>query len=142
MTRQASSCLFALAAAMASLEYGVRPGLAATEAQAAASSGATLSARLVDPEKKAHAQAATVEVKVTNLQLIDPGSVGEKPNKEQGHLHYRLDDGPVIATPTPKLSFHGLTPGKHRLVVALAGNDHKPLGPEATLEVTVPPSIH
>jgi hypothetical protein len=137
VTRQASSFLLVLAVAVASLAHGAPSGQSATEGQAV-SSDAKLEAKLVDPEKKAHGQAATVEVKVTNLQLIDPGSVGEQPSKGQGHLHYRLDDGPVIATPTPKLSFHGLTAGKHRIVVALAGNDHKPLGPEAKLEVTVP----
>jgi hypothetical protein len=137
VTRQTSSFLLALAVAVASLAHGA-PGGQAADGQAVAPGDAKLEAKLVDPEKKAHGQAATVEVKVTNLQLIDPGSVGEQPSKGQGHLHYRLDDGPVIATPTPKLSFHGLTAGKHRIVVALAGNDHKPLGPEAKLEVTVP----
>jgi Family of unknown function (DUF6130) len=44
----------------------------------------------------------------------------------------------VIATPTPKLSFHGLTPGVHTIVVTLAGNDHKPLGPQQKVMVTVP----
>jgi hypothetical protein len=107
-------------------------------ATAAYAADAKMEARLVDPEKKAAGQAATVEVKVTNLQLVDPASVGEKPNKDQGHLHYQVDDGPVVATPSNKLSFHGLTAGKHKIVVTLAGNDHKPLGPEATLEVTVP----
>jgi hypothetical protein len=37
-----------------------------------------------------------------------------------------------------KLSFHGLTPGAHKIVVTLAGNDHNPLGPQQTLNVTIP----
>jgi hypothetical protein len=117
---------------------GASQRLAALEDQAAAAGDPKLEAKLVDPEKKAKGQAATVDVKVTNVQLVDPGSVGEQPSKGQGHLHYQLDDGPVVATPTSKLSFHGLKPGKHRIMVMLAGNDHKPLGPEAKLEVTVP----
>ncbi len=98
----------------------------------------TLTAVLVDAEKKAKEQTATVQVTVTGVQLIDPASVKEHPAKGQGHLHYRVDDGPVIATPTPKLSFHGLTSGQHKILVMLAGNDHKPLGPEQTLTVTIP----
>ena len=53
-------------------------------------------------------------------------------------MHYQLDNGPVIATPTPKLSFHGLTPDVHTIVVTLAGNDHKPLGAQLKVMVTVP----
>lgn len=99
---------------------------------------ATLTARLVDPEKKAQQKAATVAVKVTGVRLIDPAMVNERPRAGQGHLHYQVDDGPMIATPTTKLSFHGLTPGQHKIVVVLAGNDHNPLGPQQTLEVTIP----
>jgi hypothetical protein len=46
----------------------------------------------------------------------------------QGHLHYRVDDGPVIATTVTELSFHELAPGPHRFEVTLVGNDHQPLG--------------
>jgi hypothetical protein len=63
----------------------------------------------------------------------------EKPVPGQGHLHYRVDKGPVIATPTPKLSLHELAPGAHTILVMLVGNDHKPLGPQQELNVTVPP---
>jgi hypothetical protein len=64
--------------------------------------------------------------------------VGEKPRPGQGHLHYQVDDGPVIATTATKLSFHGLKPGAHKIVVTLAANDHSPLGPQQALEVTIP----
>jgi Family of unknown function (DUF6130) len=137
VTRQVSSGLIGLAATLF-LHSGATQSQAAPQGAGVPGGDAKLEAKLVDPEKKAKGQAATVEVKVTNLQLVDPGSVGEQPSKGQGHLHYQLDDGPMIATPTPKLSFHGLKPGKHKILVVLAGNDHKPLGPETTLEVTVP----
>ena len=98
----------------------------------------TLTAKLIDPEKKAQQKAATVDVKVTGIKIIDPATVNEKPIAGQGHLHYQVDDGPIIATTTMKLSFHGLTPGAHKIVVTLAGNDHNPLGPQETLNVTIP----
>ena len=98
----------------------------------------TMTATLVDPEKKAKEKSATVSVKVTGVKLIDPAMVNEQPKMGQGHLHYQVDDGPVIATPTTKLSFHGLAPGQHKILVVLAGNDHNPLGPQQTLEVTIP----
>lgn len=99
---------------------------------------ATLTATLVDAEKKAAEKAATVQVKTTGIRLIDPAMAKEMPKSGQGHLHYQVDDGPVIATTTTKLSFHGLASGPHKIVVMLAGNDHNPLGPQQTLDVTVP----
>lgn len=108
------------------------------QASGAAQGTPTLTAKLVDAEKKAQQKAATVDVKVTGVKIIDPAQANEKPVAGQGHLHYQVDDGPIIATTAMKLSFHGLTPGAHKIVVTLAGNDHNPLGPQQTLEVTIP----
>jgi hypothetical protein len=108
------------------------------QTSSAAQGTPTLTAKLVDAEKKAQQKAATVDVTVTGIKIVDPGSVNEKPQAGQGHLHYQVDDGPIIATTTTKLSFHGLTPGAHKIVVTLAGNDHNPLGPQETLNVTIP----
>ena len=99
---------------------------------------ATLTASLVDAEKNAKEKTATVEVRVTGAELIDPAMTSKTPMKGQGHLHYQVDNGPVIATTAPKLSFHNLTPGKHTIVIMLANNDHTPAGPQQTLEITVP----
>lgn len=98
----------------------------------------TMTAKLVDPDKKAAGRAATVEVTTSGVELVDPALSNEKPVAGQGHLHYQVDKGPVIATPSAKLSFHELTPGPHTITVVLAGNDHKPLGPQQQLTVTVP----
>ena len=98
---------------------------------------ASMKATLVDPEKKAKEKAATVKITTTGVKIVDPATVGEKAAAGQGHFHYRVDDGPVIATTAPKLSWHELTPGKHTIKVMLAGNDHQPLGPEETLSVDV-----
>lgn len=97
-----------------------------------------MTAKLIDAEKKAAARAATVEVTTSGVELTDPAISKEKPVPGQGHLHYQLDNGPIIATPAAKLSFHELAPGAHTIVVMLAGNDHKPLGPQQRLTVTVP----
>ena len=105
--------------------------------------GATpeLSAKLSDPEKKAQEHTATVEVKVAGIQLIDPAAVNEQPQQGQGHLHYQVDTGPVIATTTMKLSFHELSSGSHEITVMLVSSDHQPLGPRETLTVNIPPAL-
>ena len=107
-------------------------------AAATAKSTATLTATLVDAEKKAAQKAATVQVKTTGIKLIDPATVQEKPRAGQGHLHYQVDSGPIIATTTTKLSFHELSSGAHKITVMLAANDHSPLGPQQTLDVNIP----
>ena len=109
----------------------------AAQGSAAAAKG-QLTAELVDAANKAKRQEATVRATVKGLALVDPAQVGEKPRPGQGHLHYQVDDGPVIATTTTKLSFHGLKPGAHKIMVMLAANDHSPLGPQQALEVTIP----
>jgi hypothetical protein len=98
----------------------------------------SLTAKLVDPEAKAKKQAATVTVAIRGVLIVDPSISGEKPIKGEGHLHYQVDDGPIVATTAPKLSFHGLKPGSHSIMVQLAANDHSPLGPEQKLSVTIP----
>ena len=105
-----------------------------------ASDGAKLEASLVNADKNAARGAATVQVKVTGVEIVDPGTVGETVKKGQAHLHYTLDGGPVVATTATKLSFHGLKPGSHKLQVALAANDHSSLGVEQTLSIEVPAS--
>jgi hypothetical protein len=115
-------------------EYGSNPETQATSKQGAP----TLTATLVDAEKKAQQKAATVSVKVDGIKLVDPAAAMEKAKAGEGHLHYQVDDGPIIATTTMKLSFHGLTTGAHKIVVMLAANDHTPLGPQQTLDITIP----
>ena len=114
-------------------------GAGRTDAQAPGSATKpVMTAKLIDPEKKAASRAATVEVTTSGVELVDPALSNEKAVPGQGHLHYQLDKGPIIATPAAKLSFHELPPGTHTIVVMLAGNDHKPLGPQQQPTVTVP----
>ena len=98
----------------------------------------TLKATLVDAAKKAEAKTATVQVTVSGVKLIDPDKTHGQAKKGEGHLHYQLDNGPVIATTATKLSFHGLSSGQHTLVVMLAGNNHEPLGPKEALTFEIP----
>lgn len=98
---------------------------------------ATLDATLVDKDKKAAEKAATVKVDVQNFDIVDPADVNEEPKDGQGHLHYQVDNGPVIATTAKKLSFHELASGEHTIKVMLATNDHKPIK-EKDLNLTIP----
>jgi hypothetical protein len=97
----------------------------------------TLTIKFVDEEAKKKQMAATVQATVTGLDIVDPATANETAKAGQGHLHYQVDDGPVIATTATKLSFHMLKPGKHTFKVSLAGNDHKDLGVEQTLTVDI-----
>lgn len=76
-----------------------------------------------------------------DVEEVEPGADGmiaTPAGAREGHVHYRLDAGPVIATPATRLSFHELTPGEHTVTVMLAGPDHAPLGPQETLTFVIP----
>lgn len=130
-----SALVFGLSLWASAVERPKRP--TATSAQSGTEHPG-LTAKLVDPEKKAKEQEATVEVKVTGVHLIDPAAVKEEPHQGQGHLHYQVDNGPVIATTATKLSFHELSAGEHKITVMLAANNHQPLGPQQMLTVNIP----
>ena len=106
----------------------------------------SLTAHLVEEDMHAKERAATVQVEVTGIRLLDPesgmeggGAYGTATSgTSTGHLHYRLDGGPVIATPVTRLSFHELSPGQHTITVMLASPSHAPLGPQQTLTFTIP----
>lgn len=124
-----------------------QPGIAQDEPKAQTTTGSqksmgakpiTLKVMLVDEKTKAPKKEAVIKVNVTGVKMIDPALVNEKPRPGQGHIHYQVDDGPIIATPSLKLSLHELTPGEHKIKVVLAANDHSPLGPEETITVTIP----
>jgi hypothetical protein len=102
------------------------------------SSPATLEVSLVDAEQKAQKKTATVKATVTGLRIVDPAASNEYPVPGEGHLHYQVDNGFVIATTATKLSFHGLSSGQHKISVTLAGNDHQPLGAPEILTVNIP----
>ena len=97
-----------------------------------------LEAVLVDREKKAAKREATVQVKASGINIVDPAVAGEKPRRGEGHFHYQVDGGPVVATTSAKLSFHELSPGPHIITVVLAGNDHQRLVQPVTLQLRVP----
>jgi hypothetical protein len=97
-----------------------------------------LEASLVDADANAQQATAVVRVEVVGADLIDPALATPGSKAIQAHLHYRVDDGPVIATPVAKLAFHDLTAGRHRIEVVLADREHKPLGPSQILEVMIP----
>lgn len=98
----------------------------------------TLTASLVDADENGAKRTSVVQASVEGIELVDPAAVNEKPRDGQGHLHYQLDGGPLIATTNTKMSFHELTSGAHSVTVTLVGNDHAPLGPQQTLTVNIP----
>jgi len=100
--------------------------------------GPALRAELVDPVKKAQKGWATVNATATGISIVDPGLAQDIPKIGEGHFHYQVDSGPIIATTAAKLSFHELSAGNHRITVTLVGNDHLPVAEPVVLNVSVP----
>jgi len=132
--------LVALAAWGVILAIFDSPNLLAAQSATAQSSSGTYSikAEMVDAASKAKKQEATVVVTTQGVQLVDPATVNETPRIGEGHLHYRVDNGPVVATTATKLSFHELTHGMHTVTVMLVANDHSPLSAPVTFNLTIP----
>lgn len=114
-----------------------KPVAAPVKAEAAPE-GPRVVAVLVDAESKAQKRSAVVQAKANGITIVDPAAAKERAVPGQGHFHYRVDDGPIVATTSTKLSFHDLKPGRHTITVELAGNDHEPLAKAAELAVSVP----
>ncbi len=130
-----------LIAGLAAMQAALTPLRAAESAarNAAAVEGAQMfSAILVSPDDLAKHKAVTVEVKVDGIELVDPAEAGSRSKPGQAHLHYQVDQGPVIVTTATKLSFQDLASGDHTITVNLAGNDHRPVGPQQVLSVRIP----
>lgn len=100
----------------------------------------------------------TARVALKNFK-IDPNAVGMAPRPGRGHLHFILDggkfdypqySGPNGVTATklgvagyyspalaPEITYQHLPAGPHTLEVALANNNHTPVGVTATVHITV-----
>jgi hypothetical protein len=100
----------------------------------------------------------TAKVKVQNFE-INAKAVGKSPVPGQGHLHFRLDggrfdvpqhsgangklakqlgvDGKYSPALDTTITYTGVPPGKHKLEVYLANNNHTDTGVEAETEFTV-----
>lgn len=113
------------------------PGTRGAQAAPGWAHPVNITVSLVDQVEKARRGEATVQVRADGMTIIDPADAREKSVPGQGHLHYKVDNGPVIATTATKLSFHELTPGRHTIEVTPAGNDHKPVGPVQRVELLI-----
>jgi hypothetical protein len=118
-------------------EAGANPAMGRSNNAAAYDSHASLRAQLLKPEEYSRRRAAAVKVTVTGVRLVDPDSVNDKAQPGQGHLAYRVDMGPVVATAT-RLTFSRLPKGRHEILVELVANDDTPLGPHDVKRVDIP----
>ena len=132
--------VFALTAALAALYGPARAEQDSQTVQQISSNGSSqeLIVELMDPENKAKKRSATVEVDVKGIRIMDPDKEKEEPRRGIGHFQYRLDEGTVIASTSRKMSFHELTPGRHKIEVSVAGSDYEPLGLKGTLYIEIP----
>ena len=137
MKRHAWTALVAAAGLILGSSVEARYGDSAKDS-GAGSGGPSIKAHLVDAKKNAAKATATVVVTAENIRLIDPSLAGKSEEGAEGHLHYQVDNGFVVATPGTKLSFHELSPGEHRISVTLADDHHNPIGSPVLLIVDVP----
>lgn len=122
-------------------------------------SGPKPTVRFVTPKPDATLSGAVkAKVALTNFQIA-PQAVGQAPRPGQGHLHFVMDEGkfdfPKYSGPNgliakklgvtghyspalgPTITYKHLPPGKHKLEVYLANNNHTNVGIETSVKFTV-----
>jgi hypothetical protein len=94
---------------------------------------------LLNPAHEAQEAAMAVQVsEIQGVKIVDPDKEKEQPKTGEAHIHYQLDNGPIVATTVQKLTFHGLTPGKHTITITLAANNHAALTDPQKLDFDIP----
>jgi hypothetical protein len=111
-------------------QYSSTPSTTTTKAKG----NVTLTIKLVDEAMLSKDKMAKVDVAVTGVKLMTE----HKGTTMGSHLHYQIDDSPIIVTGSPTLSFANLTPGKHTINVTVVDAKHSPLAGPETIEVNIP----
>ena len=92
-----------------------------------------------------------MKVDVDHFKIVN--KIGGKNVPGQGHLHFYLDvdeiptepaheatvagEGSYVATTETSYTWDPVTPGSHKLGVQLVQNNHTPLQPPVTAEITI-----
>jgi len=96
-----------------------------------------MTAELVHAKANARHRSAVVAVKTEGVHLTTPASSQDIPWLDEAHLSYQLDNLPPLFTTNLSMEFHNLAPGVHQILVALVGNDDRPIGAPQTLKLHV-----
>ena len=99
--------------------------------------GARIRAKFVDKEKNLQHRLAVIDVDVEGAVLGDPTDQSyQMPG--QGHVQFRVDNGPYILPSSNRIAFEALAPGKHTIEVTLADHNYRLMAPKIDLELDVP----
>jgi hypothetical protein len=112
-------------------QYSSAPSTTTTKAKG----DVTITVKLVDEAMLSKDKMAKVEVGVTGVKLM-PEHKGT--THMSSHLHYQIDDSPIIVTTSPTLSFANLTSGKHTIQVTVVDAKHSPLAGPESVELNIP----
>lgn len=155
----AATCVIALAGCGSSDNSSTSTSSSSPATQPAAATGPKPTVRFVTPKDGADLSGAVkAKVALTNFQIA-PQAVGQAPRPGQGHLHFQMDGGkfdfPKYSGPNgliakklgvtghyspalgPTITYKHLPPGKHKLEVYLANNNHTNVGIEAKVAFTI-----
>jgi hypothetical protein len=114
---------------------------------------AEISVEITSPEDGATLEPGDIEVAldISEFEIVD--KLGEAPVAGEGHVHYYINVAEIPTAPgepavtddettyhaeaTTSFTWLGVRPGTHTFGVQLVNNDHTPLEPPVTEEVTV-----
>lgn len=110
-------------------QYEQQPSTTQKSVTSTKTGNVTLTATLVDKATLAAKKMASLNVTVKGATIA---------HGADAHIHYQLDNGPIIATSDTKLMFANLSPGSHTLVVTVANHQHQPLSDPQTITFNIP----
>jgi hypothetical protein len=138
--------------ALAACGTGEEPALEAPPTEPQATGGAP-AVTITEPVEGTSVAAGDVRVAVTTSNFEVVNKLGQDPVEGEGHIHYYLDVEEVPTEPgkpavtadestyhaaaTTTYTWPDVPPGEHTFAVQLVNNNHTPLEPPVTAQVTV-----
>jgi hypothetical protein len=148
--RAAIVCAFL---ALAACGTGEEPALEPPpEAEGTPGADGGPSVTIASPEDGATVEAGGVEIVASPEDFDIVNKLGQAPAAGEGHIHYYVDVDEIPTTPgqpavseegtyhaeaTTRYTWPDVQAGEHTFAVQLVNNDHTPLEPPVTAEVTV-----
>ncbi len=145
--------LITVSLAVLGIACGGGGGGGATPAATKLAGGAAPAVEITAPKDGSTVPAGSLEVtvKASNFKVVD--KLNQAATKGEGHIHYYIDVAKIPTTPgqpaitadantyhavaTTSYTWPDVKAGKHTFAVQLVNNDHTPLEPPVTAEVTV-----
>ncbi len=100
--------------------------------------GPVMTAKLVDQEQNAKHHRAVIQIETDGVRLVDAASADHQPRLDEGHIRYRVDNGPEQNSTSKTITLENLPSGTRLIHVDLMDSTEAKMGRSTTLKVEIP----